>query len=93
MRHSPSVEIIKLLLEKGARVSFSDPHFQSFPEMRNHSFNFKSVVLNPKTVSEFDVCVICSDHDLFDYEMILENCIKLIDTRGRFKPSNKVFRA
>jgi len=93
MRHSPSVEIIKLLLEKGAKVSFSDPHYQSFPEMRNHSFNFKSLELDPKTVSEFDVCVLCSDHDLFDYEMILENCCKLIDTRGRFKPSNKVFRA
>jgi len=93
MRNSPSVEIIKLLLEKEAIVSYSDPYFESFPEMRSHSFNFKSVKLNPKKLSEFDICVICSDHDVFDYEMILNNSNKLVDTRGRYKPSNKVFRA
>ena len=93
MRNSPSVEIIKLLLRKEANVSYSDPYFESFPEMRNHSFNFKSIKLNSQKISEFDVCVICSDHDEFDYEMIINSCSKLVDTRGRFKPSNKVIRA
>lgn len=93
MRHSPSIEIIKILLEKEAKVSYSDPYYQKFPEMRSHSFNFQSINLSPKILSEFDICVICSDHDVFNYEMIYEYSNKLIDTRGRFKPSDKVTRA
>ncbi len=46
MRESPSVELIELLVAKGARVDYSDPHVPAFPKMRKHQFDLKSVTVN-----------------------------------------------
>ena len=70
MRESPSVELMELLQDKGADVSYSDPFFRSFPLMRNHSFDLQSVRLTPETISSFDVVLLATDHDAFDLSLI-----------------------
>lgn len=93
MRESPSVSLMELLRDKGAIVNYSDPFFQSFPQMRRHSFNLESIQLSAERLASFDVVILCSDHDHFDYKLIKENSLLLIDTRGRFEPSETIVRA
>jgi len=93
MRESPSVEIIHLLLSKGAHVDYSDPYIPVFPEIRKYSHRMASTDLDEPTVQSYQAVILATDHDVFDYEMIKENAKLIIDTRGRFKLGNKIVRA
>ncbi len=93
MRESPSVELMELLQEKGADVSYSDPFFQSFPRMRKHRFDLQSVHLTAELIASFDILILATDHDNFDYDLIQSRGQLLIDTRGKFVPNSKIIRA
>ena len=93
MRESPSIEIIDLLQTRGAEVCFSDPYFKSFPKIRKNLAQPKSIALNPENIKKFDITVLLTDHDQFDYEMIKENSIFIVDTRGKYKNGEKIIRA
>ena len=82
MRESPSVELMQLLIARGARVDYSDPHVPAFPKMRNYHFDLKSVPLSGRGVAEYDLVLIATNHDAFDYEMIRMNAQLIVDTRG-----------
>jgi UDP-N-acetyl-D-glucosamine dehydrogenase len=86
-RESPSIELMELLREKGADLSYSDPHVTTFPEMRRHSFPLKSLDLTPEALGKVDCVVIATDHDDFDYEMIQAHSPLIVDTRGRYRQS------
>jgi UDP-N-acetyl-D-glucosamine dehydrogenase len=92
-RESPSVDLMELLRDKGAHVSYSDPFFPTFPVMRKHFFDLQSVEISVNNLEGFDVVILATDHDSFDYDMI-QSCGRLIvDTRGKFVPSSSVVRA
>jgi len=93
MRESPSVEIMELLRDKGADVQYSDPYFESFPAMCRHSFVLSNTSLNSSTLAAFDAVILATDHDIFDYDLIVNNNQLLIDARGRFAPVDRVIRA
>lgn len=93
MRESPSVELMELLRDKGADVAFSDPFFQSFPRMRKHQFELQSVALTSETIASYDLVLLATDHDAFDYELIASHSQLLIDSRGRFAPGAHIVRA
>ena len=93
MRESPSVELIELLLKKGAEVSFSDPFFKKFPVMRKHNLDVPSIDLSPKTLASFDVVLIATDHDAFDYDLIKSESNLIVDTRGRYEPDKNIIRS
>lgn len=94
MRESPSVFLMEKLRKRGAEVSYSDPHVPVFPKMREHSFDLKSVELTPENLAFFDCVVLATDHDRFDYSMILKHANFIIDTRGKFKEkADKLIRA
>ena len=38
----------------------------------------------------FDLVLLTTDHDAFDYELIEKFSNLIIDTRGKYLPSNKV---
>jgi UDP-N-acetyl-D-glucosamine dehydrogenase len=84
MRESPAVELMSLLTERGARVDYSDPHVPVFPRMRKYSFEARSVPLSPETLARYDLVLIATDHDAFDYEQILRHAKLVVDTRGRY---------
>ncbi|UVF18367.1 nucleotide sugar dehydrogenase [Microvirga terrae] len=84
MRESPSVELMTLLQAKGAEVAYSDPHVPTFPKMRRYSFDLKSVELTPDTLASYDLVLLATDHDKFDYETIEKNAKLIVDTRGRY---------
>lgn len=84
-RESPAVELMKLLQEKGAIISYSDPHVPVFPKKRRYHFELESVEINADVLSEMDCVLLATDHDEFNYEFILQNSNLIIDTRGRYR--------
>lgn len=94
MRESPSVQLMELLRDKGATVHYCDPYVPTFPKMREHHFDLSSVELNAETLSKYDCVLLATNHDDFDYNMILENSQMIVDTRGVYLEANpKVVRA
>jgi UDP-N-acetyl-D-glucosamine dehydrogenase len=82
MRESPSVELMEILRDKGALVSYSDPHVPVFPRMREHQFDLQSVELTPESVAGFDLVLLATSHSAFDYPMIQQHAQLIVDTRG-----------
>ena len=92
LRESPSLDIIDLLNRKEAKVEYCDPFFDVLPKTRKFNFNLKRTDLTEENLNKADVVIIATDHDLFDYSLI-KRCSKLIiDTRGRFNPSDNIIR-
>ena len=92
-RESPAVEIMDLLQAKGAQVAYSDPHVPSFPRKRNYHFDLHSEALTPENIARFDCLVLATDHDHFDYPMLLQHARLIIDTRGRLPSGASVVAA
>ncbi len=87
MRESPSVELMELLAAKGADISYSDPHVPVFPKMRKYHFDLKSVEISPQTLPSYDLILIATNHDAFDYDLIQKNSKLVVDTRGIYTAS------
>ncbi len=92
-RESPAVEIISLLLEKGACVDYSDPHVPVFPHKRDYHFDLQSVALTESSLPVYDCLVLATDHDRFDYALIAREARLIVDTRGRLGDQPNVVRA
>ena len=94
MRESPAVMLMELLRAKGARVEYSDPWVPQFPTMREHKFELASMEMTPEVVESFDVVLIATNHDAFDYPMIKANARLIVDTRGVYlEPAAHIVRA
>ncbi len=89
-RESPAFEIIKILEKNKSTVDYSDPHFPKIPKLRNYKFNNKkSVVLKPSVLKKYAATILVTNHDDFDYKMILKNSNLILDTRHVFDKRNK----
>lgn len=93
MRESPSVFVMELLRDWGAKIDYSDPHVPEFPEMREHDFDLSSVPLNAEMLASYDAVMLLTDHRSFDYDLIAENAKLIIDTRGKFPEAENVIKA
>ncbi len=82
MRESPSVELMNLLAARGANVAYSDPHVPVFPPLRKHRFDLKSVPLTEENLARFDLVLLATNHDAFDYELVRKHSRLIVDTRG-----------
>jgi len=82
MRESPSVKLMEILRDKGAKVEYSDPHVPVFPKMREHRFDLRSVQLSPRSIASYDVILLATSHSAFDYTLIQQHARLLVDTRG-----------
>jgi UDP-N-acetyl-D-glucosamine dehydrogenase len=82
MRESPAVEMMELLIQRGALVDYSDPHVSVFPKMRQHHFDLKSVELTPEVIASYDLLLLATNHDAFDYRVIQNHAQLVVDTRG-----------
>lgn len=87
VRESPGIEIVNTLKALGANVSYHDPHVSSLPKMRKYNLHMNSINFDRTTVvSDYTCCVIVTDHDDVDYEL-LHDCKLVVDTRGRLDKS------
>jgi UDP-N-acetyl-D-glucosamine dehydrogenase len=85
MRESPSVFLMEKIRKDGAHLDYHDPHVPIFPKMREHSFDLQSVPLTAENLQKYDCVILATDHDKFDYNLILKNSKLVIDTRGKFR--------
>ena len=81
-RESPSAEIIELLRDRGAEVTYHDPFIPTYPSMRKYRIDLKSVPLTPDTLRAMDCVLILTDHDAVDYGMLSEHATLVVDTRN-----------
>lgn len=94
MRESPSVELMELLQAKGALIEYSDPWVPVFPKIREHHFDLSSKNLTPESIASYDAVLLATNHDAFDYDMILKNSRLIVDTRGVYlDPADNVVKA
>lgn len=93
-RETPAAEIMALLQDQGAELAYSDPHIPKFKPMRRYDFSLASVELTPELLQQQDCVLLVTDHDAFDYGMILEHSKKVVDTRGVYRePKANVLKA
>jgi UDP-N-acetyl-D-glucosamine dehydrogenase len=82
-RESPSFELMELLLERGAVVSYNDPHIPSLPKMRHYDVPaMNSSELTPEFVVSQDCMLIATDHTAYDYGFIVKHAQMVLDTRN-----------
>jgi len=92
-RESPAVAIMQLLHDKGAHIDYSDPHVPLFPKMREYYFDLASVELSACNIQAYDCLLLATDHDQFDYELLLREATLIVDTRGRLPGAKHVVSA
>ena len=94
MRESTAVELMELLVKRGAHVEYSDPHVPAFPKMRQHRFDLRSVALTADAVASYDLILVATDHDAFDYDLVRAHARLVVDTRGVYlEPAANVVKA
>ena len=82
-RESPSFKLMELLLERGADLSYNDPHIPSLPKMRHFDVPaMESDELTPEYLQSLDCALIATDHSAYDYEMIVKHAPLIVDTRN-----------
>jgi len=79
MRESPALTVIKLLEDRGGRVSYHDPYV---PEMTLENGSMASVPLSDDTLRMADCVVVLTDHSSFDIPHIVANSRLVVDTRN-----------
>lgn len=96
-RESPAYKLIELLKERGAEVSYNDPHIPNLRPGRKYNFGLASVELTEQTLARADCVLIATDHDSYDRDFILRHSGLIVDTRNLFgdlpDPAGKVYKA
>jgi UDP-N-acetyl-D-glucosamine dehydrogenase len=89
MRESPALDVMGLLLARGARVSYADPYV---PEVHGREwsggYDIKAVDLTRGGIAQYDAVVIITDHKAFDYAALVEEADVIVDTRNAIKGSH-----
>jgi UDP-N-acetyl-D-glucosamine dehydrogenase len=79
VRESPGMVIAQSLRLLGADVRVADPHLSPGAADVAH------VELTAEEVQQADAVVIVTDHDAFDYDMVLDRARYVLDTRNRIR--------
>ncbi|MEM1282950.1 MAG: nucleotide sugar dehydrogenase [Chlamydiota bacterium] len=91
MRESPSLELMRLLTEKGARVSYYDPYLPTIPQ--NRKFQQFIGMQNTHPSSEYDCFLLATAHSCFSPQEFLSHGVPIVDTRNFFPAHDNVFRS
>ncbi len=82
-RESPSFKLMELLYERGAILTYNDPHVPKLPHMRHFRVpDLSSQALTPEYLKQHDVTLIATDHSAYDYAMIVQHSRLVVDTRN-----------
>ncbi len=89
-RESPSLKIISILREKGAKVSYNDPYVpQSSGHREYPGLKLRSVPLTKKRLRDSDAVIVATDHSVYDFDWVAKNSSLIIDTRNAVKKKRK----
>ncbi len=80
VRESPALDIMLLLKQRGARITYSDPHV---PSLNLDGLKMDSSPV--ETAAAADCVVIVTDHSAFDYGKLAASARLIVDTRNALK--------
>ena len=89
IRESPSLKLLELLSERGARVEYNDPYVSKTHKMRKYNFKMSSVPLTAANLRRFDCVLLSTNHSEYDPEFIAAHANLIVDTRNMFKKVRK----
>ena len=79
VRESPSLDVMKLLEDRGARVYYNDPHVE---QIEWHNSPLRSSKLTKGLLQRADIVVVLTNHAAYDYQWIVDNSRAVFDTRN-----------
>jgi UDP-N-acetyl-D-glucosamine dehydrogenase len=79
LRESPALDVIGLLNQKGAIISYHDPYI---PNINFEGMQLDSVPALEEAIRQADCVVIITNHTVYDYAAILEQAKLIVDTRN-----------
>ena len=82
IRESPALDIIQLLEQHGAAVSYHDPYVSGFEE---DGRRYESAPLTAGALTGADCVVIVTDHSAIDYEEVRRHARLVVDTRNALR--------
>jgi UDP-N-acetyl-D-glucosamine dehydrogenase len=82
MRESPALDILEVLLKRGAVVTYTDPWV---PSLQHGNHTFESVSEEAALKKKPDCVVICTDHSNFNYDRLVSTAALIVDTRNALK--------
>ncbi len=82
LRESPSLRLIEILQEQGAKVSYHDPFIPVLPPTRRYQYNLRSVPLTAQRLRASDAVLIATDHTAVDYALVGRTARLVVDTRN-----------
>ena len=83
VRESPALDVMKLLKNDGAELSFYDPYVSFVGLNGNRMMGIET--LTKETLNNSDAIVILTDHDQIDFQFVEENSDLIIDSRNVIK--------
>src|SRR5471030_2425184 len=86
MRESPALDVIRLLEEHGANVSYHDPHVARYSEEGHERVG---VALTDDVLAKADAVVIITDHSSIDYQRLVDKASLVVDTRNALSKTKK----
>jgi len=81
-RESPAIEVIRLLKDDGAEVSYHDPFI---PRFEHGDLAMESQDLTEELLRSQDLVIITTDHSTIDYDWVVRNSRHVFDTRNATK--------
>src|SRR6267143_2024750 len=79
VRESPALDIIKLLCDKGARVSWHDPHVTALKGFEQLT---RVPAVNAETLASADCVLIATDHTTYDWDAVVKHARLVVDSRN-----------
>jgi len=81
-RESPALDVMRILSDKGAILSYNDPFV---PSLRFGGNVLKSSVFTPTEIGQYDCVIILTDHTAYDFRQIVGAAKLVVDTRNSTK--------
>ena len=82
IRESPALDIILLLQQRGASVSYHDPFAA---DLGHEGIPMQSVELTDERLGQADCVVVVTDHSTYDWQTIVDKARLIVDTRNAFR--------
>jgi UDP-N-acetyl-D-glucosamine dehydrogenase len=86
LRESPALDVIGLLMKKGAVVSYNDPYIAS---IKHDGWTLASVADYLAAAGTADAVVIVTNHACYDYAALYDAAKLIVDTRNALKTHGK----
>ena len=81
-RESPALDVMRMLIEKGAILSYNDPFVTT---LKMNGNTLKSVELTSTNIESQDCIIILTDHSTYDFRRIIDASKLVVDTRNATK--------